>query len=295
MKNVFFKIMAGAAAITALASCNLNDYPTFQESDSFVAMDKSAIIVDETVGTITIPVTIASIDPIKTAVTYEVVEHTAKLGTDFTLEDDSAVLTFDGKERTKYIVVDIANQTGKYTGDLSFTINLLSAGKTLNLGANASCTVKISDLDHPLGSILGSYTAKANDYFEGGATVTWTLTMYKDDVDTKVVWIDGITAYFAEKYPSADFRVYGNVSADLTTISIPLGQVLPETAGTSQELSLWGFDGSGVSRSGNLEFTFADGVWTLEGVGLGVGYATASGSVSLYDLYNPDSVSWTKN
>ena len=290
MKNAFFKIMAGAAAITALASCNLNDYPTFQESDSLVAMDKSAIIVDETVGTISIPVTIASIDPIKTAVTYEVVENTAQLGTDFTLEDDSAVLSFDGKERTKYIVVDI----GRYTGDLSFTINLLSAGKTLNLGANASCTVKISDLDHPLGSILGSYTAKANDYFGGGATVTWTLTMYKDDVDTKVVWIDGITAYFAEKYPSADFRVYGNVSADLTTISIPLGQVLPETAGTSQELSLWGFNGSGVSSSGNLEFTFADGVWTLEGVGLGVGYATASG-VSLYDLYNPDSVSWTKN
>ena len=34
MKNTFFKIMAGAAAVTALASCNLNDFPTFNDADA---------------------------------------------------------------------------------------------------------------------------------------------------------------------------------------------------------------------------------------------------------------------
>ena len=78
MKNIFFKIMAGAAAISALASCNLNDYPAFNEADSFVAFDKTSFIIDETAGTVSLPITIASIDPVKTAITYEVVDGTAK-------------------------------------------------------------------------------------------------------------------------------------------------------------------------------------------------------------------------
>lgn len=292
MKNIFFKIMAGAAAISALASCNLNDYPAFNDADAFVAFDKTGIIVDETVGTISIPVTIASVDPVKTAVTYEIVEGTAKAGENFTLVDESAVLTFDGTERTKEIVINITDLTGEYTGDLTFTVNLLSGGKTLKLGANSSCSVKIGDLDHPLAAILGAYDAIGYNYFDG-VQESWTLTMYKDDKDVAVVWIDGIIPAFAGTYPSADFRVYGKVSEDQQTISIPLGQQL-QTPANGNVLSLWSFDGSHVSTSGTLEFTFENGTWTLEGVGLGVGYATDSGNVSLYGLYNPDSISWTK-
>lgn len=292
MKNILFKIMAGAAAISALASCNLNDYPTFNDADAFVAFDKTGIIVDETVGTISIPVTIASVDPVKTAVTYEIVEGTAKAGENFTLVDESAVLTFDGTERTKDIVINITDLTGEYTGDLTFTVNLLSGGKTLNLGANSSCSVKIGDLDHPLAAILGAYDATGFSYFDG-VQDSWILTMYKDDKDVTVVWIDGIISALAGAYPSADYRVYGNVSEDQQTISIPLGQQLPTTV-NGNVVSLWSFNGSSVSTSGNLEVTFENGTWKVEGSGLGVGYATDSGSVSLYGLYNPDTISWTK-
>lgn len=291
MKNTFFKIMAGAAAFTALASCNLNDCPTFNDADAFVAFDKTGIIVDETVGTVRIPVTIASVAPVKTNVTYEVVDVTAKAGENYSLADESAVLAFDGKVRTQEIVINITNKEGEYTGDLSFTINILSGGKTLNLGANSSCTVKISDLDHPLAAILGDYTASGFNYFDG-AQESWTLTMYKDDADISVVWIDGIISSFSGYYPSADFRVYGNVSADKTTITLPLGQVL-KTQASGNTLSLWGFNGSSVSSSGNLEFVLENGAWVLKDVGYGIGYKTDSG-VSLYGLYNPNSISWTK-
>lgn len=291
MKNIFFKIMAGAALVTAFASCELNDFPTFDEADSFVAIDKTAIMVDETAGQVIIPVTIASIDPMKTAVTYEVVDSTAKVNKHYKITDESGVLSFDGTTRTQNIVVDIIDSTGVYTGDLVFTVNLLSGGKNLNLGANATCVVKIGDLDHPLAAILGTYKATGFSYFDG-VQETWKLTMYKDDEDIKVVWIDGIISGFAGTYPSADFRVYGNVSDDMNTISLPLGQVLP-TLYSGTALSLWAFNGSSVSSSGTLEFTCKDGVWTLPDVGLGVGYQTDAG-VSLFGLYNPNTISWTK-
>lgn len=294
MKNIFFKIMAGAALVTAFASCELNDFPTFDEADSFVAVDKTAIIVDETVGQVIIPVTIASIDPVKTAVTYEIVDSTAKVNKHYRITDDSGVLTFDGTTRTQNIVVDIIDSTGVYTGDLIFSVNLLSAGKTLNLGANTTCIVKIGDLDHPLAAILGSYIATGFSYFDS-VQDSWKLTMYKDDNDVKVVWVDGMIPSFAGMYPAADLRVYGNVSDDMNTISFPLGQVLPDAVAlTGNPLSLWAFDGSKVYGSGTIDFTLTNGVWVPAEYGLGIGYATETGSVSLYGLYTPGSISWTK-
>ena len=127
MKNIFFKIMAGAALVTAFASCELNDFPTFDEADSFVAIDKTTIMVNETAGQVVIPVTIASVDPMKTAVTYEIVDSTAKVNKHYKLNSnyESGVLSFDGTTRTQNIVVDIIDSTGVYTGDLVFTVNLL--------------------------------------------------------------------------------------------------------------------------------------------------------------------------
>lgn len=221
MKNVFFKIFAGASAILAFASCQLNECPTFNEADSFVAIDKTSLVVDETVGSISIPVTIASIDPVKTAVTYEVKNGTAEAGVHYSLADDSAVLTFDGKTRTQNIVINITDLTGTYTGDLTFTINLLSGGKSLNLGANASCEVKISDLDHPLADILGEYQCEAEDKAQG--KVSWTMRMSKDPTDVTVVWVDFICP-LAVSNPGMNFSVYGNVSEDHKTIEFPCGQ-----------------------------------------------------------------------
>ena len=112
--------------------------------------------------------------------------------------------------------------SGEHTGDLTFTINLLSGGKTLNLGANSSCTVKISDLDHPLADILGTYTVTATDFAQG--SVSWTMTLSKDEKDYDVVWID----YVCPLAKSGKMAVYATVSPDHKTISIPCGQQTEE-------------------------------------------------------------------
>lgn len=265
MKNIFLKIMAGAAAIVAFASCNLNENPAFDEADSFVAVDKATLIVNETVGKISIPVTIASIDPVKTAVTYEVVEGTAKAGVDFTLVDESAVLLYDGKERTMNIELNIIPHVGEYTGDRTLTIKLVSAGKTLKLGANDVCVVKISDLDHPLAEILGEYTCTAED--KGNGSVSWTMNMSKDPSDVTVVWVDFICP-LAASYPGMKFSVYGNVSEDKKTISFPCGQKPGALYAQDDPFTFIWFDyedGYEVSESGEVVMTSeTPGVWTTE-------------------------------
>ena len=291
MKNIF-KILAGAAMIAAFASCELNDVPAFDDADAFVAIDKTSILVDETVGTVTIPVTIASIDPVKTSVTYEAVDGTAKAGENYNLQDASGVLVFDGTVRTQNIVVDIVDLTGSYTGDVTFTINLLSGGKTLNLGANASCTIKISDLDHPLADILGSYTCTAED--KGSGSVQWTMNMTKDEKDVNVVWVDFICPLAANN-PTMKFSVYGKVSEDHKTIEFPCGQKPGAEYGTDDPFTFIWFDydnGYQVEESGNVTMTSeTPGVFTTED---GMGFCSTSYVFNGGMILKGTAV-WTKN
>ena len=292
MKNIL-KYIAGAVAVASLAGCNLNPLPTFDESESFVAFDKSAVSVNEDAGTVTLPLTIASIDPAKSNVSYELVDGTAKEGVNYESGDESAVVVFDGESRTGAIVVNIKNVAG-YTGDLSFTVKLVSA-TGLKLGASSACTVTINDLDHPLSAILGEYTATAHDYFDD-VDVSWTVTLMKDPDYVNVVWVDGFTASFAGTYPSADYRIYGNVVKDedgnISGITFPCGQSLPDKVGTN-EAKLWYFGGgSSVSTSGNIAFAATSKGFASED-GCGIGYQAESGGVSLYDLLMPGIV-WVK-
>ena len=274
MKNIFFKIMAGAALVTAFASCELNDFPTFDEADSFVAIDKTAIMVDETAGQVIIPVTIASIDPMKTAVTYEVVDSTAKVNKHYKITDESGVLSFDGTTRTQNIVVDIIDSTGVYTGDLVFTVNLLSGGKNLNLGASSTCVVKISDLDHPLADILGEYTVTGEDFAKGKFSYTMTLT--KDDTDINTVWID----YVCPLAIGNPMAVYATVSPDHKTISIPCGQ---QTKAGLIFVEYTYDNGHYVGTSGSVDMvSTTPGVFTTEqGIGMIEGNSLYAGGVVL--------------
>lgn len=286
MKKILAYIFSGALLSFALVSCNLNSMPEFDDADSFAAFTKVSYQFNENAGSISIPVTVASVEPKNTIVTYEVVDGTAKLGDDYTLADESAVLTFDGKIRTANIVINISDKyVGQYTGSKTFTIKLVSGG-SVNLGAEDSCTITIADLDHPLNDILGSYTASATDYWSGNTS--WDLELVADpDGNTAMVWIYGISASF----PGETYKMYGNVSGEIgeRQISVPLGQSFKYS---SYELSLWDFDGQYLNNTGNLEFTAAAGGFATAS-GYGIGYEAEENSVSLFDLYLPG-VTWTK-
>lgn len=220
MKNIY-RLLGCAFALSAVFSCSkLNETPVFDAADSFVAFDKATASITEDGGVISLPVSLASIDPVAVTVAYEVVNGSAEAGTNFSLADASATLVFDGESRTANIDINIVNVAGVFTGDLNFTVNLVSAGD-LNLGANKSCTVTIADLDHPLSDILGTYTVKGESYFNGPAT--WEAELLKDASDVTKVWIRGLAPGFTD---DTDL-IYGTVSEDHNTITIPIGQVLP--------------------------------------------------------------------
>jgi hypothetical protein len=255
MKNIF-KYLAGAAALFALASCDLNKTPVFEDSESFASFDKTSIVVNEDAGKVQIPVTIASKDPKQVAVAYQAVDGTAKAGVNFSLVDESAVLSFDGKTRTMYLEFEVKNVPGVYTGDVTFTFELVSAGN-LKLGANKTCSVRIADLDHPLAAILGDYTVAGKENWDGD--LTWNATFSKDDSDISVVWITGLSN---DQYSSTT-PIYGNVSADMTTITIPFGQTCPVNSTYHGVLVGFGpFDGKlYYGPEGNIILTKTDAGW----------------------------------
>lgn len=294
MKNIV-KIFSFAAALAVAFSCSdLNDYPAFEDSKSFAAFDVTSVSVDENAGTVSIPVTVASIDPVQVAVAYTTTDGTAKKDVNFTLADESAVLAFDGKTRSMAVVINIVDLAGEYTGDLDFTVSLVKPGN-LDLGANSTCTVKISDLDHPLAAILGSYTVSAFDYF-GGADAQWAAKFEKDESDVTVVWISGITGS-----TGAD-PVYGNVTIDeetgeFATITIPFGQTIVWNA--SYNAILVGFkDGGYYAPEGNIVLEKTETGWVNTDPDWGWGWlavSVADGSIAGWtEAYMPGGV-FTKN
>jgi len=294
MKNIV-KIFSFAAALAVAFSCSdLNDYPAFEDSKSFAAFDVTSVSVDENAGTVSIPVTIASVDPKQVALAYNTADGTAKKDVNFKLADESAVLAFDGKTRSMEIVINIVDLAGEYTGDLNFTVSLVKPGN-LDLGANSTCTVKISDLDHPLAAILGNYTVSAFDYF-GGADAQWAAKFEKDESDVTVVWISGITS------STGTDAVYGNVTIDeetgeFATITIPFGQTIVWNA--SYNAILVGFkDGGYYAPEGNIVLEKTENGWVNADPEWGWGWlavSVSSGSIAGWtEAYMPGGV-FTKN
>ncbi|MCI1640317.1 MAG: hypothetical protein LKI42_03460 [Bacteroidales bacterium] len=266
--NKFLRILSGAAVLALFAACDPNTTPKFDENDAFASFDKSSIEVSEDAGTVSIPVTIATIDPVATTVTYSVEDGgTAVEGTNFSLADPSAVLTFDGKTRSGNIVVNIVDLAGKYTGDLSFTIKIDNA-TGLNIGADNTCKVTIGDKDHPLADILGSYAVACTNE-DATLPNSYTMTLSKDPDDVSVVWCDYIMP-FSFSNSTIDLAVYGNVSgtAGHRVISFPYNQETKYVNSTYGKFVFDGWTDAGdggynVIQTGNAVFTeVSDGVFT---------------------------------
>lgn len=209
------------------ASCDMNTIPEFEDSNAFVAFDKSALAVDETGGTLMVPVTLASLKGMAETTSFEIIDGTAKLGVNFTLVNESTSLTFTVEDRTQYIEFNIIDNPGVFTGDLRFEVQLKDDGK-VKPNAESSCRVTIVDLDHPLAFILGTYSASAASYFSDRGPFEWDTKFEKDAEDVSIVWISNIEPYFASfgyVAPEENY-FYGVVNEDKTEIAIPTGQAI---------------------------------------------------------------------
>lgn len=297
MKNLYKILFVSALAVAATACSELNTTPVFEESESFAAFIKSSYGLNEDAGKVVIPVQIASISPVKTQVSYVINDGTAKKGVDYEDTNASAVLSFDGTTREQNIVINLIDRAGEYTGDLSFTVTLKSA-TGIKLSVESTCSVTIYDLDHPLASILGSYSAKATSSFDGD--VSWTMNLLKDPKDITVVWINGITNELLRDdqlfYANVDFDEDGNIIG----FTCPAGQIVPQSS--SYDLWLVGNKAGSGSYYPNapLSWSLQNGTFTFAGDepnSIGILAVSHSDNSSIAGWWNRYDVppSYTKN
>ncbi len=253
MKRILKNISIVASVALMATSCNLNEFPTFNDDDAFVAFDSTSVSVSEAKGSVLIPITLASVAGIETSIAYTATDGTAVAGVNYDLVDPTGVLNFDNETRTAYVELLIYNLEGEFTGDLSFTIDITNTG-SVDAGASSTCTITITDEDHPLSFILGSYTVSAGSYF--GGTATFTMTLTKDEKDTSMVYFENIAGV------GLPAGYYGTVNADKTEIYVPLGQTHP-TSSTSYgdgNIYFYGHTGGYIYDEGNMTIQIsADG------------------------------------
>lgn len=249
MKKVILYTSLFAVGLMTALSCNLNTYPVFDDDDAFVAFESTSYSFQEpteegTTVQVNIPVTLASVAGLSASVPYTVENGTAVLGQDFSIADPDMTLTFDAANRTQNITIDIlSTYVGTYSGSKSFTIRL--GESSVNLGAENTCTVTITDSDHPLTDILYTY-GMTGESLETGPEA-WDLTFDKDPGDVTIVWIkSGAVAGDA----TAGF--YGTVTSSdgvPTSISFVLGQASSEDA----DYVLYGINSLGeIVKSGTM-------------------------------------------
>lgn len=218
MKKIFYLFSIVVMGML-VASCHLNDLPTFDDKDAFASFSNSSMKAAENVGTLNIPVHVTSLNGVATTVTYEFVNGSATQGVDFEDATGSGSITFAAGESEKYITVKIIPHLGVFTGDRAFSVKFKSTGD-IKSGASNSCNVTIADIDHPLSNLFGTYTATAFSPWYGD--FSWEVTLSKDESDVTKIWMTDPDPYFASYGYAA--QIYGIVNDAKTEIVFPTHQ-----------------------------------------------------------------------
>ena len=277
MKKIFYLISIVVLGFLA-ASCNLNEFPTFDDNDAFAAFPTASMKIAEDGGTLNIPVHVTSLNGVATTVTYEFINGTASQGVDFEDASGTGSISFAPGESEKNITVKILPHIGSFTGDRSFTVKFKSTGD-IHMGANNTCSVTINDIDHPLSALFGTYTAAAADYW--GDEYEFAVTFSKDASDVSKIWISNLDPYFASYgYVAPNYNyIYGIVNDDMTLITVPRGQAVgystvvfdafddpdPDVAGDNSDILIEIKDGGAKLVVLNAFGTFnpGDGWWSI--------------------------------
>ncbi len=251
IKSIYGLLAAGALLF---ASCNINEEPTFDDKDAFVAFTNATMSIGEEKGTLEIPVLLTSLSGISTTVDFEVVADasTAVEGTHYNIEGGKS-LPFTKDAPMQYIKLEIINDD-VFTNPGYQTITFsLKTPQGVNLGANKTCQVTIQDDEHPLLFILGTYAASAKSYFSSRGSFDWDITIERDADDLNKVWIGNLEPYFAANgfvAPSKNY-FYGTVNEEKTEIRVPVGQKIGYSD-NGVDVVLAGFTGPDPDESEEL-------------------------------------------
>lgn len=244
-----------ALACTALSSCDINEAPEFSDSDAFVAFTKSSMSVGEDQSSIEVPVMLTSFGmEAECTVTVDMENSTAVEGKNFTIDESSKTLKFTKDAPTQYVKINVIDND-TFDGDVSLTLGLMAQG--LNVGANKTCKLTITDNEHPLKFILNGYLAKGTSEFNG--ETEWEIELTKDESDVNKVWISNLVP------EGTSLKVYGVVTSDKKELHIPVGQEIAKSSSYPHILleGFYGLEGESKIPSGGYITVLIDEDGTL--------------------------------
>lgn len=218
MKYLANICLAGLAVLSLAACSHVAQFT----SEDFVAFHTGSITASERAGSVKIPVHAypQNGNP-NTTVSFKVVEGSAKSGTNFSVEPASGVLTFAG-DSTQYITVNVKNQEGLYTGNLTFNIEIASATNDYKFPNYNSVKFTIKDEDHPLINYFGSYTTSYCMGYWGDNYSGHTIELAAWEGDVNSFSISNLEPYLGGNGFKGPVR--GVLNEDKTVITVASGQ-----------------------------------------------------------------------
>lgn len=257
MKNIV-KAAVGALVLTSAFACTPKaEYMQFDFASLYVASAK----VNEDCGNIEIPVRLYVASDKETVISYKFVDNTAKAGDNYKGQGNGT-LSFAPGDTLKTIALSIVNKNGEFTGDLDFNIELTGATNDVQIGAINLCKITIADLDHPLTSLFGDYDMQAVTLASGGYIIAkWSMAISQYEGNPYRCWISNIIPFNAANYYgsylSGSTAVYGEVTKDLKTITIPLPQQLEvdcyDAFGDPDTFLIYKWDGNNANGANIME------------------------------------------
>ena len=155
MKNIIYAVVLSAV----LVSCGrLDDYKT----SAYVSFGVSSYTVDENVGTVIVPVNVFNTDGKPVTITVGTTDGAAVKGVNYEImSPETGVLEFSGKETEKNVIISIKDLSGKFTGNLDFSLTLASATDWVVSNSYNVVKFAINDLDDPRAPFIGNWSGTA--------------------------------------------------------------------------------------------------------------------------------------
>jgi hypothetical protein len=279
MRKLYIILFAAIAGL--LASCDMSEeYTTYP----FTQFSGTSATVQEDAGSITVPVVLYNASNKTVSVTVQGVDGTAVSGTNYSISDPaSGVLTFSPGDSVQYVTVSIVDNPGVYTGSLDFSLSLASATENVEIYNGSTYSITITDNDHPLANLFGTYTVSGTSYYDGAETWEATFSAVEGSVDSIVVTGLGPGS------PINGYSYVGEVSDDKKTITLTPLQDSEVYEYGSYLIGLLIFDGSNITDSGEIHLVQTEEGTFVCDTGLSFYAFNSDGSAAgIWDVLLPD-------
>jgi len=197
---------------------------------------------------------------------YEIVDgdttqvNPAMEGVDFDILSDKTVTVSQGYGYAPVVIAAIDNNDYDPLGNKSFRLKITDNSQGYDLSSEAVMKITIVDDDHPLGWMLGDYTANVTQTANGNSEHPIVIEAVEGETDKIRIYGMCGTAFGP---PLTDpYVILGTVSEDYTTVTIKAGQSWDSWNWGPVTLTVWEDDNGEGEEVDNLVGTIStdDGV-----------------------------------